>query len=176
MRNYSTQKNSNFYEETFSKFRTNFETNLEIIGEGNRLLPILADKEQDIEFLLYCHNLITHKWRSIIFETARHYIDDLSKWCIYYDGSLLHNAVIDVNGKVWLSNPQNFKLGNSKRHGHKLFDVDTDYFLFYKILGKYIFLEKQGLDNQIWTGDMKDLIIELKRTQLELSQYKKGLL
>jgi len=84
--------------------------------------------------------------------------------------------VIDVNGKVWLSNPQNFKLGNSKRHGHKLFDVDTDYFLFYKILGKYIFLEKQGLDNQIWTGDMKDLIIELKRTQLELSQYKKGLL
>ena len=97
----------------------------------------------------------------------------MSKWCIYYDGSLLYNAVIDDEKNIKLSNPENFKLGNTKRHAHKIFDVDTDYFLFYKMMGKYLFLEKQGLDNQIWTKDMKDVIIELKRAQLELNQYTK---
>ncbi len=50
---------------------------------------------------------------------------------------------------------------------HKIFDVDTDYFLFYKILGKYLFIEKQGLDNQVWTKEYKEMIIKLKQTEFE---------
>ena len=157
-------------------FQKDFTKNLPIIGEGKNLLHYLSDENEDIEFLLHCHNTITHKWRDVIFQESIKYLNDLSKWCIYYDGSLLHNAVIDDDKNIWLSNPEKFTLGNSKRHAHMLFDVDTDYFLFYKILGKYLFLEKQGLRNQVWTRDMKELIIELKRTQLELDQYKKRLL
>lgn len=173
MNNSSIEKNSNFYEETFKSFQKPFLNSLGITGTGKNLLHFLSDKNQDIEFLLHCHNKITNEWKSKIFETSVEYLDDLSKWCIYYDGSLLHNAVIDNDNNIKLSNPQNFKLGNTKRHAHKIFDVDTDYFLFYKILGKYLFLDKQGLDNQIWTKDKKELIIELKRTKLELNQYKK---
>lgn len=173
MNNSSIKKNSNFYEETFKSFQKPFLNSLGIIGTGKKLLHFLSDSNQDIEFLLHCHNIITNEWKSKIFETSVEYLDDLSKWCVYYDDSLLHNAVIDKDNNIKLSNPQNFKLGNTKRHAHKIFDVDTDYFLFYKILGKYLFLDKQGLDNQIWTKDMKELIIELKRTKLELNQYKK---
>ena len=102
------------------------------------------------------------------------FINDPSKWCVYYDGSLLHNAIIDDDG-IWLSNSENFKFGNTKRHMHHAFDVDTDYFLFYKILGKYLFLEKQGLDNQVWTGEMKDMIIKLKNAEFERDLLRKEL-
>lgn len=176
MKNSSNQENLKIYEETFAGFKKNFIDDLEFMGKGKKLLHVLSNKNQDVEFLLNCHNLITHEWRSRIYKLSTHYLDDMSKWCIYYDGSLLHNAVLDDSGNVCLSGPENFKLGNTKRHAHKLFDVDTDYFLFYKIFGKYLYLEKQGLDNQIWTKEHKEMIIELKRTKLELDQYKKGLL
>ena len=164
------------YEESFAAVKSLYINELGFCREdGKKLIHYLADKNNDVDFLLECHNLITHQWRDRMYTLSKKYIDDHSKWCIYYDGSLLHNAVIDDDG-VWLSNSDNFKLGNTKRHVHHLFDVDTDYFLFYKMFGKYLYLEKQGLDNQIWTKDVKDLIIELKRTKLELDHYKKGIL
>jgi len=176
MKDVSKNKNSKIYEEIFKNFRDSFINDLGICKSGTKkLVHYLSDECDDIQFLIECHNTISHKWKDIIFTTAQKYIDDPTKWCIYYDGSLLHNAVIDSDG-IWLDNTQNFKFGNTKRHMNHVFDVDTDYFLFYKILGKYLFLEKQGLKNQIWTKDMKELIIELKRTQIELDQYKKGIL
>ena len=69
----------------------------------------------------------------------------------------------------------NGKVGNTKRHMHKIFDVDTDYFLFYKILGKYLFIEKQGLDNQIWTKEYKEMIIKLKQTEFERDHLQRQL-
>jgi len=175
MKNTSKYQNYQLYGKSFDLFRNEFIRDLGICQDnGKRLLPYLADENSDIPFLLECHNTISNQWRDKIYTTSMKYIDDPSKWCIYYEGSLLHNAIINNEG-IWLSNSKNFKIGNSKRHMHRIFDVDTDYFLFYKILGKYLFLEKQGLNNQIWTKDMKELIIELKLAKLE-NNYYKGLL
>ena len=176
MKNFSMNQNLNIYEQDFTDIKHLFISELGFCRDkGQKLIHYLADKNEDPEFLIECHNLITHQWRDRIYTLSKKYIDDLSKWCIYYDGSLLHNAVIDDDG-IWLSNCDNFKLGNTKRDVHRIFEIDTDYFLFHKMFGKYLFIEKQGLNNQIWTKDMKELIIELKRTKLELDHYKKGIL
>lgn len=135
--------------------------------KGDNLSLFLSDLNNDVSFLLDCHNTITHDWQSEIYFNSKKCINDISKWCIYYDGSLFSDAIIDENKQIWINKTNKFKLGNTKRHVNKIFDVGNDYFLFYKIYGKYLFLDKQGLDNQIWTKDMKHLIIKLKKAEFE---------
>lgn len=165
----------NIYEQPFEIVSEEFFQGLDFLTEKDypKLLKYLADENNDIDLLINCHNIICNQWRDKIFTQAKKVINDNTKWCIYYDNSLLQNAVIDKNKNIWLSNKKHFKMGNTKRHMHKIFDVDTDYFLFYKILGKYLFMEKQGLDNQVWTKDMKDLIIKLKTAEFERDNYKR---
>lgn len=141
--------------------------------EGQNLLLYLSDHCNDASFLIDCHNTITHDWRSEIFHKSKACINDITKWCIFYNGSLISDAVIDSDKKIWINNSNKFKLGNTKRHVNNIFDVGNDYFLFYKIFGKYLFLEKQGLDNQVWTKDMKHLIIKLKKAEFERDNYKR---
>jgi len=156
--------------DVFDCVKAKFLENLSFVNEnydGENLLLFLSDKNQDMEFLIDCHNKITHDWQSELYHTSRKYINDLSKWCVYYDGSLLEDAIITADKKICINNVSKIKLGNTKRHVNKIFDVGNDYFLFYKIFGKYLFIEKQGLNNQVWTNDMKDLIIKLKKAEFE---------
>jgi hypothetical protein len=165
----------NIYEQPYQLVKEEFLNGLDFITNttGQPLLNHLANINNDIEFLIDCHNIISHQWRYKIHLQSRKVINDHTKWIVFYDGSLLHNAIIDDNKKIWLSNTDKFKIGDPKRHMHKVFDVDTDYFLFYKILGKYLFIEKQGLDNQIWTKEYREMIIKLKTAEFERDNYKR---
>jgi len=160
---------NNIYTKPFHIISDDFLNGLDFVKEtkGKKLLSYLADSNNDIDLLIKCHNIISNQWRDKIYTQSMKVINDSTKWCIYYDCSLLSNAIIDEDKNIWLTNLKHFKVGNTKRHMHKIFDVDTDYFLFYKILGKYLFIEKQGLDNQIWTKEYKEMIIKLKQTEFE---------
>jgi len=140
---------------------------VDLDNKGDSLLLFLSDINEDVDFLIDCHNTITHDWQSELYKKSKNYINDISKWCVYYDGSLLEDAIITADKKICINNISKLKLGNTKRHVNKIFDVGNDYFLFYKIFGKYLFIEKQGLNNQVWTNDMKDLIIKLKKAEFE---------
>ena len=137
----SKKNMKNIYEEPYQLVKEEFLNGLDFITNttGQLLLNHLANINNDIEFLIDCHNIISHQWRYKIHLQSRKVINDHTKWIVFYDGSLLHNAIIDV----------------------------------YKILGKYLFIEKQGLDNQIWTKEYREMIIKLKTAEFERDNYKR---